>query len=93
MPTAETIPSSLPIAERFGVTVPVAASYSGISKSRDLLRANCFRRRTGRASGRVKQLERCLLLRLSFCDTPTRRLQIIESTVTLLHFNSQTASS
>jgi hypothetical protein len=47
MPTAETIPSSLPIAERFGVTVPVAASYSGISKSRDLLRANCFRRRTG----------------------------------------------
>ena len=25
---------SLPIAERFGVTVPVAASYSGISRSR-----------------------------------------------------------
>ena len=34
MPTAEIIPGSLPIAERFGVTVPVAASYSGISKSR-----------------------------------------------------------
>jgi len=31
---AEKNPVPLPIAERFGVTVPVAAAYSGISRSR-----------------------------------------------------------
>jgi predicted DNA-binding transcriptional regulator AlpA len=32
--TAEETSAPLPIAERFGVTVPLAAAYSGISRSR-----------------------------------------------------------
>jgi hypothetical protein len=32
--TVEKNPSELPIAKRFGVTVPVAAAYSGLSRSR-----------------------------------------------------------
>jgi hypothetical protein len=34
MPSPDPIPGELPIAQRYGVTVPVASAYSGISKSR-----------------------------------------------------------